>query len=155
MNHIPHELKVIGMSMMPILELRGAILYGLFSHLNPMLTFWLACFGSTIIIPLVYYLFLPAVDLLEKIPHFGSIFSKLRDRAIRKSKNLGKYEFIGLMIFVGIPLPGTGAWTGAMIASVLKMPFRYAFYAIALGNMIAGLIVLFLSHSSIKLFSSL
>jgi uncharacterized membrane protein len=152
---ISHELKVILWAMSPILELRAAIPYGLMHNLKPLFTFFLAIIGSSIIIPFVYYLFIPCIDLLERMPRFGSLFKKFRVRVINKSKKLGKVEFIGLMIFVGIPLPGTGAWTGSMVASVLKMPLPIAFCSIALGNIMAGIIMLFLSHSSIKLFSFL
>lgn len=149
--HIPHEIKVILWAMSPLLELRGAIPYGLIRQINPYSTLLLALLGSTIIIPIVYYLFLPCMDLLERLPRIGPFFKRRRNKVIQKSKKLGKIEFIGLMIFVGIPLPGTGAWTGSMVASVIKMPFPLAFCSIALGNIIAGLIVLFLSRGSIKL----
>lgn len=93
------------------------------------------------------------MDYLERVPRIGPFFKRYRDKVIKKGKKLGKIEFIGLMIFVGIPLPGTGAWTGSMVASAIKMPFPLAFCSITLGNIIAGLIMLFLSRGSIKLFT--
>lgn len=154
--NIEHELKVIWLAMSPLLELRGAIPYGVIRHnINPYTTLLLAVLGSTIIIPIVYYLFLPCMDFLERIPKIGPSFQKYRNKIIQKSKKLGKIEFIGLMIFVGIPLPGTGAWTGSMVASVLKMPFLLSFISIFLGNVIAGIIMILLSHGSVKLLSSL
>lgn len=156
MMHIAHEVKVIWMAMVPIIELRGAIPYGIIREVHPLWVFLLALFGSTIIIPAVYYLFLPLLDLLEKIPRIGPVFNQFREKIIRKSKKIGNAEFIGLLLFVGIPLPGTGAWTGAMIASVLKMSFFPTFLAITLGNIMAGIIVLavfYASHNAIKLFS--
>lgn len=146
--HIPHEIKVILWAMSPLLELRGAIPYGIIRGIPPWLTFLLAVLGSSVIIPLVYYLFLPCIALLERIPRLGPSFKRFREKIIRKSKKLGKIEFIGLMIFVGIPLPGTGAWTGSMVASVIKMPLPLAFCSIALGNIMAGIIMLLLSHGT-------
>lgn len=144
--------------MVPVIELRGAIPYGILRELNPWFVFFLAWIGSTIIIPPVFYFFIPCMNWLESLSKVGPVFKRFRERVIRKSKKLGKVEFIGLLLFVGVPLPGTGAWTGAMIASVLKMPFVSSFISITLGNIMAGLIVLFLyflSHGTIKLFSSL
>jgi len=156
--HIAHEIKVIWMAMIPVIELRGAIPYGIIREIHPLFVFLLAWFGSTIIIPVVYYLFLSFLDWLERLPRIGPIFHRFRAKIIRKSKTIGNAEFIGLMIFVGVPLPGTGAWTGAMIASVLKMSFISTFLSITLGNIMAGIIVLvayYIGHGAIKLFSLL
>jgi len=152
--HIPHEIKMILWAMAPVVELRGAIVYGLTRQINPMICLLLSILGSSIVIPVVYYFMMPILGCLGKIKGIGPAFLRLQNKAIRQSKKLGKYEFWGLLIFVGIPLPGTGAWTGAMIASVLNIPLSLAFPAIALGNVMAGLIVLFLSHGTIKLIGS-
>jgi len=155
--HIAHEIKVIWMAMVPVIELRGAIPYGILREINPWIAFLLAWFGSTVIITPVYYFFIPCMNWLQRIPNIGPLFQRFREKVIRKGNKLGKVEFIGLMLFVGVPLPGTGAWTGAMIASVLKMPFLSSFIAITLGNVMAGIIVLiiyYISHGTIKLFSS-
>jgi len=140
--------------MAPVVELRGAIIYGLTRQINPWICLLLSILGSTLVIPLVYYFMMPILGSLGKVKGIGPGFLRLQNKAIRQSKKLGKYEFWGLLIFVGIPLPGTGAWTGAMIASILNIPLSLAFPAIALGNVMAGLIVLFLSHGSIKLFGN-
>jgi uncharacterized membrane protein len=155
--HVAHELKVIWMAMVPVIELRGAIPYGILREINPWMVFLLAWFGSTIIIAPVYYFFIPCMNWLESIPKIGPVFKRFRDKVIRKGHKLGKVEFIGLMVFVGVPLPGTGAWTGAMIASVLKIPFLRSFIAITLGNVMAGVIMMiiyYISHGTVKLFSS-
>jgi uncharacterized membrane protein len=154
MMHIPHEIKMILWAMAPVVELRGAIVYGLTRQINPWICLLLSILGSTIVIPLVYYFMMPLLAYLGKVKGIGPAFLRLQNKAIRQSKKLGKYEFWGLLIFVGIPLPGTGAWTGAMIASVLSIPLSLAFPAIALGNVMAGLIVLFLSRGTIKLFGN-
>ena len=144
--HIAHEIKVIWMAMVPVIELRGAIPYGIIRQLHPWFVFLLAWIGSTLIIAPVYYLFTPCMDLLERTPSIGPIFRRFRERIVRKGNKLGRVEFVGLLLFVGVPLPGTGAWTGAMIASVMKMSFRSSFVAITLGNIMAGLITLFIFY---------
>jgi len=156
--HVAHELKVIWMAMIPVIELRGAIPYGILREINPWMSFFLAWFGSTVIIAPVYYFFIPCMNWLERIPKIGSVFQRFRERVIRKSHKLGKVEFFGLIVFVGLPLPGSGAWTGTMIASVLKIPFLRSFIAITLGNVMAGMIITiiyYISHGTVKLFSSL
>ena len=73
----------------------------------------------------------------------------VQNRAVAKAKNIGKFQFLGIMLFVGIPLPGTGAWTGSLVAAVLEMPLKRALPAIFLGLILAGLIVTGVSYSAI------
>lgn len=152
MVDIPHEIKMILLAMTPVIELRGAIVYGLLRQINPWACFFLSFLGSTIIIPLVYYFIIPLYGLLGRVKGIGPLVVRLQNKAIRQSKKLGKYELFGLLFFVGVPLPGTGAWTGAIIASILKLPILPSFLVIALGNIMAGLIILLLSKGTIHLF---
>ena len=84
--------------------------------------------------------------LRKKIKIFRGIIEKLENRAMSKSDNIKRYEFWGLVLFVGIPLPGTGAWTGSLIAALLDVDFKKAVLAELLGIAIATVIMSFLSY---------
>ena len=83
---------------------------------------------------------------MKKIKLFRGLIEKLENRAMSKSDNIKRYEFWGLVLFVGIPLPGTGAWTGSLIAALLEVDFKKAILAELLGIAIATVIMSFLSY---------
>ncbi len=133
------------LSMAPISEIRGSMIYGL---ANIDHTFWnilsvylLSVVGNFFPAPFVMLLFRPLVKWLKKTKLFGRMAHWLEERTKRKAGNLKAASAWALMIFVAIPFPTTGAWTGAMIASLLDMRFKYALPAILFGIMISGLIM--------------
>ena len=129
------ELIIFIISMIPILELRGGILAAGPAFLN--IPTWRAipiCLvGNLIPIPFILLLIRP-------------IFAKLEKKAMSKSDRISRYEFWGLVLFVGIPLPGTGAWTGALVASLLGIDWKKAFGAIVVGVCMASVIMYILSY---------
>lgn len=138
-------LKIMILSMIPITELRGAIPIGIALDLNPFGTYIASVIGSTLVaIPLI----LTFRHVLEFLKH-RRLFEGLVKRVDRKidsgMKKLKSISIIGLVLFIGIPLPTTGTWTAAAIASLLKMRLKYALPGILLGNMMAGMIVSALS----------
>ena len=137
------ELAVFITSMLPIIELRGALpmAINLFNIAWPK-AFLISYIGNLVPVPLILWLLKPVVKLLSRIKLFDKFFTWLFERTRRKgNKVIEKYEEIGLLAFVAIPLPGTGAWTGALIAFLFGLDFKKSLLVISLGVLIAGVIV--------------
>ena len=131
------------MSMVPVIELRGAIPYGIANGLSVPLTFVLAVIGNLIPIPFLVVFTRKVFEWLRtKSKGLDRFVSKLEAKADKKKDVVLRSEFIGLTILVAIPLPGTGAWTGALVAAMLDMRLRRAMPSIILGVIIAGIIVM-------------
>ena len=136
-------------SMLPVVELRGGLPAGVALGLPIPLAFAAALIGNMLPVPFVILFARPVFQWVRAhIPALGSFVTKLETRAYAKSKNVKKYETWGLLIFVAIPLPGTGAWTGALIASVLNMRLKRAVPVIFLGVIIAGSIMTVLTYGA-------
>ncbi len=146
---LPKELIVFVVSMIPILELRGSILAAGFLKMEFLSTFIIAVIGNMLPIPFVL-LFIDKIFAWLKKTKLKNLVEKLEKRALSKSGQIEKYGFWGLLIFVGIPLPGTGAWTGALAASLLRMRKSKSILAIFLGVVLAGLIMSLLAFGIIK-----
>lgn len=148
---ISKEMIVFVISMVPILELRGGLLAAGPAVLD--IAKWQAIpiciIGNLIPIPFILLLITKIFDWMKGTEKLKPVVEKLEAKAMSKSSNIEKYEFWGLMLFVGIPLPGTGAWTGALIAALLGIRFRKAFPAIVLGVVIAAVIMTILSYTII------
>ena len=145
-NAFSPEGTVFFISLLPILELRGGVVAGFFLNLPWLTTSLLAVAGNLLPIPFILLFIEKIFAFMEKHNIFYKQVHKLRERALHKSKDLGRAEFWGLLLFVAIPLPGTGAWTGALVAEVLQMDRKKAFLAIALGVFGALLIMLTVSY---------
>ena len=141
---ISKELIVFIVSLFPIVELRGGILAGYAIGVELLPAFVIAFIGNIIPIPFILLLIRKIFELLKKTP-MKNIIYKLEDKTMSKSDKIQKYGYWGLYIFVAIPLPGTGAWTGALAASLLHMDIKKAFLTIAAGVFTAGIIVSILS----------
>ena len=127
-------------SMLPVVELRGGLPAGVALGLPIPLSFAASLLGNMLPVPFVILFARPVFQWVRAhIPALGSFVTKLETRAYAKSKNVKKYEAWGLLIFVAIPLPGTGAWTGALIASVLNMRLKRAVPVIFLGSIMTVL----------------
>lgn len=139
---LEHLLWVFLMSAVPVSELRGAIPTGLFGfHLPWYYTFLAAIVGNILPVPFLLLFLGPLSKLLSRIKVCDRILQWIFERTRRRGKSIEKYERWGLTIFVAVPLPGTGAWTGALIAFLFGMKSRSAFLSISLGVLIAGIIV--------------
>lgn len=133
-------------SMLPILELRGGIIYAAANQI-PFVTAFIICFiGNILPIPFILLFIRKIFTFLEKFKYTKKIVTKLEQRAYAKSDKIRTYQLLGLFLFVAIPLPGTGAWTGALIAAFLDLPIKKSFPAIALGVLGAGIIMSILSY---------
>lgn len=139
---LPDWLEVFIISAIPIVELRGAIPWGtLVLHMPYLQVFLLSWLGSIIPAPFIL-LFLPAIlKWMRGTKVFGPFANWLHTRGMKKSEKITQYKFWGLMIFVAIPLPGTGVWTGCLAASLIEMDFKRGMLSVILGSAIAGVIV--------------
>ena len=135
-------LMTLLISMVPVVELRGAIPAAVIAGLDIRIALPVAIVGNLIPVPFIIVFIRKIFKWLQaKSQRLGSLVRRLEAKADAKKSQVLKYEFWGLMILVAIPLPGTGAWTGALVAAMLDMQLKRAFPAIAVGVAVAGLIV--------------
>ena len=132
-------------SMVPVVELRLALPYGLAMGLPFFWTYVVCVVGNFLPVPILILFTQKVLHWCIKIPKIGKYFQKIIDIGEKKATKVGKYEFWGIWLFVAIPLPGTGAWTGALVASVLQTKFTTACLAILLGVITSGAIMFVLS----------
>ena len=134
-------------SMVPVIELRGAIPIAVANGLNYWVAVAVSIIGNLVPVPFIILFIRKIFELMRKISKkFDGIVTKLEQRAEKKSDVVRKYAFWGLFILVAIPLPGTGAWTGALVAAMLDMRLKRAFPAIALGVLGAAAIITFVTY---------
>lgn len=145
---ISGEIIIFIISMIPILELRGGLLAASPALLNvPILRAIPICIiGNLLPIPFILLLIEKVLDLMEKIPGLCKIARWVRQKADKNKGQIEKFGFWGLALFVGIPLPGTGAWTGSLVAALLHMKFGKAIAAILVGIAMATIIMSLLSY---------
>ena len=133
-------------SMVPLLELRGGLLAASLLKVSILTAVPICIIGNIIPIPFILWFITPIFNWLKKTKLFRPMVEKMENRAMSKKDSIEKGYFWGLALFVGIPLPGTGAWTGALIASLLNIPFKKSFPAILLGIGIATIIMSLVSY---------
>lgn len=143
---IPKEIIVLIISMVPILELRGGLIAAALLGIDMFKAIGLCIVGNLIPIPFILLFITPIFRWLKKTKLFKPLVEKIEKKSMGKSAQIKKYEFLGLLLFVGIPLPGTGAWTGSLIASLLDIKFKKAFPAIICGLLLATVIMCFISY---------
>ena len=140
-QYIPAELVTFIVSLFPILECRGGIIVGRLLGLPLMSTILASVIGNILPIPFILLFIKRIFQWLKPTKLMGPIVTKLEKKAMNKSSALDKGEFIGLLLFVGIPLPGTGGWTGALIAALLCIDIKKASVAILIGIAMATTIM--------------
>ena len=139
-------------SMVPVLELRGAIPVGVAGGLSPLLAMCIAIVGNLVPIPFLIVFTRRVFKWLKTKGRIRILVEKLESRAAEKSRFVLKYAWIGLYSLVAIPLPGTGAWTGTLAASFLDMGFKSTVAAVCLGVLLAGIIMALGSNAVAALF---
>lgn len=146
------ELLVFIISLLPILELRGGILAASLINLNPINGYIAAMIGNIIPVPFILLFITKILKWMEKskVNFFNKISKWLNDKVDKNKEKIEKYGYLGLVLFVGIPLPGTGAWTGCLIAAVLEMNKKKSFISIMLGILMASIIMMLLSYGIIS-----
>ena len=129
-------------SRVPVVELRGAIPAAVLAGLDIRIALVTAIIGNLLPVPFIIVFIRKIFKWLQsKSSWLGNFVRRMEAKANAKKDQVLKYEFWGLMVLVAIPLPGTGAWTGALVAAMLDMQLKRAFPAIAAGVVVAGLIV--------------
>lgn len=147
---IPEELAVMLIATLPIVELRGAIPVAMHVFNMPIIKSYILCVvGNMIPVPFILLLLGPVSRLLRKLKLFDRFFEWLFARTRRRSKTIEKYEELGLIMFVAIPLPVTGAWTGSLAAFLFGLRFWPSFFCALAGVCIAGVIVTTFSYFGI------
>ena len=145
-QHISRELIIFIISMIPILELRGGLLTACLLKVSGSETMRICIIGNIIPIPFILLFIRQIFKVLKKTKLFHGLIVKMEDRAMGKSDQIKRYEFFGLLLFVGIPLPGTGAWTGSLIASLLEVDIKKSSIAIFCGLIMATVIMYVVSY---------
>lgn len=143
---VSEEMIVFIISMVPILELRGGLVAAALFGIPIVKAVILCVVGNIIPVPFILAFITPIFNWLKRTKWIKPKLERLEEKSMGKSETIQKYEFWGLMIFVGIPLPGTGAWTGALIASLLNIKFKKAFPAIICGICMATVIMCIISY---------
>lgn len=140
-------------SMLPIIELRGGLPYGIAFGLDYPVALVAAILGNLLPVPFVIVFIRRIFAWLRRVfPKCDILITKLEKKAHLKGKTVQKYSALGLFLFVAIPLPGTGAWTGALIAAMLDIRLKKAIPAIILGVLVAAIIITVVTYGTIFLF---
>lgn len=147
-----HALLIVGVSAAPVIELRGGIPLAMAQGFSPAWAFALALLGNLAVVPLLLWGFRWAERTLMRWHSTRVILEWVFTRSRRKGKWIQRLGSIGLVLLVAIPLPGTGAWTGAIASRLLGIPIRRALLWIAVGVVLAGILVLFASLGAFELF---
>jgi uncharacterized membrane protein len=151
LNFLSIEFTVMLTAALPIIELRGAIPVGISLGLSPIHATIIAFIGSMIPVPFILFTIRPIFNYLKTTRTFKKLVNKLTDRSMNNnSGKIQKYGVWGLILVVAIPIPGTGVWSGSLIAALMDMRFKWAFPAILVGNAIAGIIIMLLSHGVVS-----
>ena len=146
------ELVVFIISVLPILELRGGLIAASLLNVSPLTGYIVSIIGNTLPVPFILLFINKILEWMgkSKIKWMNKL-SKWLDKKARKHKNsIEKYGYLGLTLFVGVPLPGTGAWTGCLAASVLNMDKKKSFISIMLGIIMASIIMMLISYGLLK-----
>ena len=153
-EQLPPPLAVFVVAMLPVFELRGGIPVGYAMGMdNPVLIYLIAVAGNFVPVIPILTLLGPAERMLRRFKLMDRFFDWLFKRTVSRSDLIRKYESLGLILFVAIPLPMTGAWTGSIAAYLFKLPLRMAIPCIILGILIAGMVVSLASQGVISIWN--
>lgn len=142
------EILVFIISVLPILELRGGLLAASLLEVDPLVAYILSIIGNILPVPFILFFIKRIIDWLRKSKvNFFKKIAKFLDEKVEKNKEkIEKYGYLGLILFVGVPLPGTGAWTGCLLAAVLDMDRKKSFACVVCGVLMASIIMMVLSY---------
>ncbi len=137
-------------SLMPILELRGGLIAASLMDMPMWRAFLVCLIANILVIPLVLFLMESIMNLLSKWKPLGKLINWFKEKTLKKKSTIEKYGYLGIMLFVAVPLPGSGAWTGCLLAILLGLDKKKSFLAALLGVFIAGIIMLIFSYGILK-----
>ena len=147
-----HEGVVFMLSLLPVSEIRGGMLYAGLNDMNMVGAFAISFIANMLPIPVILLFIRKILGWMRTKKGLGKIVDWVMRKAERGSKKLGKYTYLGLYLFVAIPLPGTGAWTGALVANFLDLPLRKTLPIITAGVLTAGTIITTLAYAAPEVF---
>ncbi|HBA37207.1 MAG TPA: small multi-drug export protein [Firmicutes bacterium] len=141
---------IFAISLMPILELRGGLIAASLMDV-PIWQAFLVCIGANIlIIPFVLFFVETLLAILSKIDFLRILIEKFKEKTLKKKDTIEKYGYLGIMLFVAVPVPGSGAWTGCLLAVLLGLDKKKSFLAALGGLFIAGVVMLIFSYGILK-----
>lgn len=146
-DKIPPELTIFIISLFPILELRGGMIAASLLHVNLIKAFVICFIGNMIPIPFILLFITKIFEWLRRFKFFDKLIKKFEAKAEKNKDKILRYKSWGLLLFVAIPLPGTGGWTGALMAALLELDFKRSLPIITLGVLIAGFIMSFITYA--------
>ena len=144
------EIVVFIISMLPILELRGGLIAASLLDLDPVVSYIISIIGNLLPVPFILWFMASVLEWMRKSKRLKKIANWLDKKVEKNKEQIERLGFWGLVLFVGIPLPGTGAWTGCLVASVLEMDKKKSFLATIIGVFIASIIMMILSFGLLK-----
>lgn len=147
-------LIVFGVSMLPILELRGSLIYAAVEGIELWQAFPIAIVGNLIPVPFILFLFRWALGFFSRVKFIGAVLQRFWDKAQEKAKKIEKSALVGVFLFVAVPIPGTGAWMGSLIATVLGLDRKKAMLVVLAGVLCAGAIMSLICYLLPDLFHS-
>lgn len=150
-DKIPPQLVVFLVSICPVLELRGGMIAARLLQLNFFEAFAISYVGNMLPIPFILLFIRKIFDAMKKTKFFSKIVIKLEARSEKNKEKVLKYKELGLLIFVAIPLPGTGGWSGALVAALMDLRMKKSLPLIAAGVFIAGLIMSLITYGIFSL----
>lgn len=139
------EILIFIISLLPILELRGGLVAAALLNMDPVVSYIICVVANILIAPFILWFLDGIFNLLRKLKFFDKIITAIEKKCLSKREQIDKYGFWGLAIFIGIPLPGTGVWTGCFIASLIGMDKKKALLAAILGVIMASIIMMLVS----------
>ena len=142
------EILVFIISVLPILELRGGLLAATLLEVDPLVAYVISIIGNILPVPFILFFIKRIIVWMRKSKvNLFNKFAKFLDEKVEKNKDsIEKYGYLGLFLFVGVPLPGTGAWTGCLLAAVLDMDRKKSFACVVCGVLMASIIMMVLSY---------
>ena len=143
---INKDVVIFIISMMPILELRGGMLAASLLHVDFLRALCICIIGNLLPIPFILIFLEKVMEIFEKWSVTSKVVKWLEKKVDNKRSQIDKYGYLGLILFVGIPLPGTGAWTGTLVAIMLGLNKKKSFICILIGVLMASIIMSILSY---------
>lgn len=143
-------LLIFLLSVMPILELRGGLIAAALLNMNPYTSLLVCLIGNILVIPFVLFFFEKVIEFLSKAKFFDKIFTWFKKKTLKHKNVIEKYGYLGILIFVAVPLPGSGAWTGCFLADLLGLNKKKSFFAALLGVVVAAIIMMIVSFGILK-----
>ncbi len=142
-------LKTFFLSMVPIVELRGAIPLGAALGLPWYINYIICVIGNFLPVPFILLFIRSVLNFMKKVPKLDKIALWLEARAAKNSDKVNKYASLGLFVFVALPLPGTGAWTGSLVAALMEMRLKHSLLSVFGGVVVAGVILTLISYGAL------